>query len=647
MRKHLTLVLLVAFTFHPEFRTRVIAQREAPRGNDLTNDTLSLATDISEVTVYLEGAQVTRQADLDLPAGRSAVILTDLTAKLDKRSLQIKAPGVTILSVRHQLNFYEAPEEQADNPLRNRVEELARAERRLRTEADILRAEQEILKQNRSIAGQQTGVNSADLERAVAFHRERVRAIRLGFLTLEDSLQTITEQRKLLLEQLATEGRAAQRPTTSEIIVLLESSGPQRTPITCNYRVPQAGWAPRYDVRVDDLTQPIDLRYRAGVYQESGENWTGVNLTLSTGDPSRSALAPELVTWRVSPGVYPPTPRMPTDPGQVNFGYRQVKGVVVSEENQALIGASVTVEGTDIGTVTDVNGNFSIDMPAARRRLLVSYTGFTSKTVLADADFVRIALEENSATLDEVVIVGYAGSDRANTLGNTPRGNVSGAREKRQESTPLPVEVGRRATTVTFKIELPYTINSTGEPFTVDIRRFAVPARFDHYAVPKASPDAYLTAAVTDWDKYDLISGEAQLFFEGTYLGNTYLDTENTSDTLELSLGRDPSVIVTREPDEEFTKVGGLIAGRRSVSRGWRLAVRNTKAQPINLTLVDQAPLSGQNNIDVKTGIPDAARMNETTGIITWELRLAARAEWTGKFSYEVKYPRDTSVFVE
>ena len=611
-------------------------------------DTLPLPTKITGATVYLEGAQVTRQAEINLPAGRSTVVLTGLTAKLDKQSLQVKAPEVTLLSVTHRLKFYEAPDEDTDNPLRRRAESLARTARRLRAEADILREEQEILKQNRSIAGEQNGVDAADLERAVTFHRDRIRAIRLGFLHLEDSLQTVSDQRKLVLEQLANDSRAAVQPTTSEIVLLLESPTAQAVPLTCAYRVPQAGWTPRYDVRVDDLTAPIDLRYRARVYQESGEDWTNVNLTLSTGDPSRSARAPELVAWRVVPNMRPPAPRIPADPGAVDFGYRQVTGVVVDENNQALIGATVLVEGTEIGTVTDFNGNYRIDVPAGREKLLVSYVGYDSKTVLASTDFIKVVLTSSEALLEEVVVVGY-GSERAN-VSDQLAGRAAGVtirQKRRQASTPVPVEVTRRATTVAFQIELPYTIKSTGEPFTVDIRRFDIPARFEHFTVPKAGPEAYLTAELTGWDRYDLISGDVQLFFEGTYLGDTYLDIENTSDTLELSLGRDPSVIVTREVDEEFTKMGGFIGGKRSVSRGWRLAVRNTKNQPINLVVLDQVPVSGRNDIDVKLDLPEGAQLDEDTGLVTWKTSLAGRAEWRAGFGYTVKFPRELRVFVE
>ncbi len=599
-------------------------------------------SEIKRATVYLQGAQVEREATQRLTGGQKSLVLTGLTAKLDPASVQVTAgPEVTILSVSHRLDFFQQPENDPDvRQWETRIEALDRRTRRLQTEAAIDREEEAILKANRQIAGTD-GVDAADLERAVRFQRDRIAVIRMNYLTIQDSLSAIAERRKQLSEQIAARGREGQRDAQSELVVVVKTDRSVTAPIKISYVVPDAGWVPHYDVRVADISQPVDLRYRARVFQSSAEDWKNARLTLSTGNPSRNGNAPELPVWRVAPGVRPPVYR-PVADREVKFGYRTVEGVVTDENLEALIGATVVVQGTEIGTVTDVDGNFSLDVPAEYQKLNVSYIGYESKTVLATQGQVHVRLGENTSALDEVVVTGSsAGIMRSNM-------QISRPRIQRKEAAPaVPVQVQRQATTTNFVIELPYSIPSDGKNYDVDIRQFDVPADFHHFAVPKLSPDAYLTAALTDWEQYDLISGDVHLFFEGTFLGDSYLDVENTSDTLELSLGRDPAVIVTRTATEDYRKKGGILSGRRAESRGWTIAVRNTKQQPIRLTLLDQVPVSGQSNIDVEHDFPGGTLLDEEKGHVRWELNLAAREEEKIQFGYTVKYPKGERVFVE
>ena len=607
-------------------------------------DTLSVDSEIKRATVYLKGAQVERHAEARLPAGRSTLRLPGLTAKLDPTSLQLNAgPEVTILSVTHELDYYEPGDPTSEQQrLTDRMQALDRATRRLQTRAAIDREEEAILKANRQIAGTD-GVDAADLERAVRFQRERIAAIRMGYLAIQDSLSEIAERRKSLSERYARIGQSQQRDVLSEVIVTVKTERAVTAPLSVTYLVPDAGWLPHYDVRVKDVSTPVDLRYRARVFQSSAEDWNNVRLTLSTGNPSRSGKAPELPTWRVGPGLRPPV-YQPEAERDVQFGFRTVSGVVTDDNLEALIGATIQVQGTTIGTVTDIDGNFSLDVPAEYQKLNVSYTGYDSKTVLIGAGQVIVRMNEAAATLDEVVVTGRAaGVIRSNTQLRRP------ARRQKKESTPppVPVTVRRQATTTSFAIDLPYSVPGDGKQYDVDIRQFTVPAEYEHYAVPKLTPDVFLTAALADWERYDLISGQVHLFFEGTFLGDSYLDVENTSDTLQLSLGRDPGVIVTREAVEDYRKKGGILSGRRAESRGWRLAVRSTKDQPIRLTLLDQIPVSAQNNIDVDADLPAGVSTDEKTGILRWELSLQPREEWTRTFGYTVKYPRDERVIVD
>ncbi|MEM0991923.1 MAG: SusC/RagA family TonB-linked outer membrane protein [Bacteroidota bacterium] len=97
-----------------------------------------------------------------------------------------------------------------------------------------------------------------------------------------------------------------------------------------------------------------------------------------------------------------------------------VNGTITDTNNEPLIGATVVVKGSVLGTVTDFNGNFSINVPGSEGTLLVSYTGFSSQevTVSASDNTVNLALSEDVANLEEVVVTGLASNIKRSNLAN-------------------------------------------------------------------------------------------------------------------------------------------------------------------------------------------------------------------------------------
>ncbi|MDN3546940.1 SusC/RagA family TonB-linked outer membrane protein [Mucilaginibacter aquaedulcis] len=91
-----------------------------------------------------------------------------------------------------------------------------------------------------------------------------------------------------------------------------------------------------------------------------------------------------------------------------------VKGVVQDEKGQPLPGASVKIKNAAGGTVTDGNGNFSLNVPDQNTLLVVSFTGYDSKEVAASSTLMKIQLQPSSKALNEVIVVGYGTSKKAN-----------------------------------------------------------------------------------------------------------------------------------------------------------------------------------------------------------------------------------------
>ncbi|TNF49865.1 MAG: mucoidy inhibitor MuiA family protein, partial [Bacteroidetes bacterium] len=102
------------------------------------------------------------------------------------------------------------------------------------------------------------------------------------------------------------------------------------------------------------------------------------------------------------------------------------------------------------------------------------------------------------------------------------------------------VQVVRQLTSAEFKIDLPYSIKSNNEQHMVLIKTVDLDANYKYYTVPKLDQSVYLVAQITKLDELGLVPASANIFFDGSYIGETYIDPTSMQDTLDLSLGRDP-----------------------------------------------------------------------------------------------------------
>lgn len=208
------------------------------------------------------------------------------------------------------------------------------------------------------------------------------------------------------------------------------------------------------------------------------------------------------------------------------------------------------------------------------------------------------------------------------------------------------VRVSEQATTVEYAITTPFSVPSDGQPHTMAVQEHTLPATYTCIATPKLDKDAFLYARTTGWEDLNLLSGEANVFFEGTYVGKSYLQLNVPKDTLEISLGRDKGVVVERVKRKADNQKA-IIGGSRTATVGWDLTVRNTKSMAVELEIRDQYPLSPQSEIEVKLTEGGGAIVDKDKGLLTWKLKLAPKETQKLGFAYTVKYPKDLPVVLE
>ncbi len=188
-----------------------------------------------------------------------------------------------------------------------------------------------------------------------------------------------------------------------------------------------------------------------------------------------------------------------------------------------------------------------------------------------------------------------------------------------------------------WTISTPCCLES-GQERVLDVLALAVGARYRHVAVPKVDRDAFLQARL-DWSQLDLPPGPAKVFLENRYVGTTFVDTGTTEEELDVALGRDAAVVVTREKSDELARHR---MGRRSrATRAWTIAVRNNKPTEVELVLSDQIPLSADSDITVTPRELSGGELDADTGEVTWTLVVAPGAVEVRTIAFDVDHPRD------
>lgn len=600
-------------------------------------------SEVSEVTVFLDGAQVVREKSIALEKGKSIVIFEKLSPFINAKSLQVKAEGdITVLSVNHQQNFLDEMERSDElKQLEKSLEEVQDKIRLEQTHLEIIREEIVFLQQNRVLGGKNESVSVTTLQQAADFYGKRLTELKMNEIERNETLGNLNKKRTELQNQVNNLSSKKEYPS-GEILVKVDASSTRSYAFTVSYTVGNAGWFPSYDIRVKDINTPAQLIYKANVRQDTKVDWKNVKLSFSSSDPNVSGVAPELQTYYLSYNMRPPTY------GQVT---NSVSGRVFDVQGTALPGVNVVVEGTTIGTVTGYDGNYSITIPNNASQLTFTYIGYESKTLPVSGPVMNVALEESAVTLNEVTVRGRGSSKRQ----VEPMQQVSTSVVKYVDddvmirgvnSIPVPMARTEKQTTVEFEIETPYTIKSDNKSYVVDMEVTELPAFYQYYCVPKIDNDAFLIANIVDWEKYNLLEGEANVFFEDTYVGKTLLDVRYASDTLEVSLGRDKNVSVRREKIRDFSNKQ-FIGTKKEETRAWKTTVKNNKNQEIKMVLIDQVPVSTADEIEVDVQKLSGAKHDKETGEVKWEFELAPSATAEFELRYAVKYPKNRILIIE
>ncbi|GAT33569.1 conserved hypothetical protein [Terrimicrobium sacchariphilum] len=267
---------------------------------------IDASSQISAVTVYADRARVTRSAEVTLPEGESVVRLGGLPANLDPSSVQAggTGTGVKILGLEIRDVFFD----EAVNP---RVRELEAQLQAFQDQEATLVAKNADLKERRTFLnkvrdglaqpGAEEGKSSSgsSLEKVkplYEFYGAESVAISEASQANAIALRELAPKKQVIVDEL-NRLRSGGGKTEKQVLVAVKASSPAKASLSLGYNMTGASWQPLYDARVNTQTGAIELAYYGNVRQQTGENWDGVKLSLSTARPNVGARMPELEPW--------------------------------------------------------------------------------------------------------------------------------------------------------------------------------------------------------------------------------------------------------------------------------------------------------------------------------------------------------------
>ncbi len=615
------------------------------------NPEKEISSRITKVTVFLENSQVHRSVDVAVPKGESAFRFTGLSPFINPKSIQVKVSGpLMILSVKHEKNYNDTSIrppalvslEEKYNSLKDKI---ADAETRL----EIINDQIDLLQNNKNISGANQVLTASALKSMTDYYTAKITELKFKRLSQKRELKKLHKEESRLLNEIKKIANTSIYPS-GEILVKVSSDQAFSSKFELTYNVSQAGWFPTYDIRFNDIDEPLHLTYKANVKQGSQIDWDEVLLCFSSGNPTQSNEIPHLIPYRL--GYY-------TQPPAYSNHFTKVSGTV-NDEAGPLPGANVMLKGTSIGTETDFDGKFQILLPDTPTNILVfSYVGHETVETPVTSPEINVVLK-SGMELNEVVVTAAYGikkmdededdEDEENYYESSGyERQLSGKMKelkKAELNKPIPLERIDKQTSVNFNIKRPYSVPSNNLVKTVPIINYDIPADYEYITVPKIETNAFLTAYIKDWEQYSLLSGEANVFIDGTSVGKTLLDTGFANDTLQVSLGVDKGIHIERKLDKKFTG-RKFLGNKRTDTRKWRIIIKNNKNQTVNIEVHDQVPVSDRSDVDVEIIKLSGGQLNQETGEVIWHLKLPAGKKKELTLHYSVKHPKYDEIIIE
>ena len=579
----------------------------------------SIPSKITEATVFLSGAELTHTAAATLAKGDNELKIEKLSPNIDRNSLKIKATnGVLVSSFEFSTDDLPVrkPNEGRIKELNDSLELISDRLNKLNAEISIDKQLTEIMRKGIDKNISDT-VKMVDLMKLMDYFQNKSMEI--------ENRQIANQNKKKKLELLINElNQRLRKESDNEYektgILLIRCTAPLSTTVnfTVSYYTPLANWTPYFDIQVQSTDKPIKIISKAKVSQLTTVDWNNVKLTLSTITPSSGKIAPLFNTWFLQYVTNIDNALRGKAAGvAVQNAYSYVDESPMELQKEATESKPLLIRGVS-STNQNTTPLYLVDGSPVDNINDISPDMIKSIEILKDASATAIY---GSRGANGVVIVTTKGIGDYVTTDET-------------------------VLSQTFNIDLPYSIPGNGKEQNIELKTQEINADFQYYCAPKLSPETYLLAEIPNWEKLNLLSGKANIIYDGTYMGETFINASSTQEKLGLTLGTDKRVVVKRELLKDYSSSKFLGNDIRQVFT-YKLTVKNNRNETVHVVLKEQYPQSTSKEIEavwLKDDTTKPTFHKEDVGVVTWEEDFKPGETKEYRFSYSIKYPKGREV---
>jgi hypothetical protein len=583
---------------------------------------------VTAVTVYQGNALVTREVNVAEGKGLVEIVVTPLPPQTVDSSLYAEGSnGVRVLSTRYRAR---AVKEDTRSEVRAKETQI----HSLKQEAERLQKEIQVIEQNLLLLTKLENFTAATMQNLAEkglLNSEATLALTKYVMTsrsekseaqvgIQQKLQTNTATTEFATRELAELTSGSSRTERDAVIVV--DKGEPAGKVRLNYLVTAATWRPQYRFRAGAEKDAVQLEYLAAIEQQTGEDWTAVDMTLSTAQPQLNATPPDLLALDIT--VVGRGGMNAGQPGQQASQGQQMQGM----------GGMM---GGGMGGMMGAN--------AANRMYYRDQSRELRKK--AQEELIGNRAEAGKAFLNEAAAVEQA----QELLARKDDKEVDADANK--PDAPLAATAAHEGPSVTYHLRSILTVPSRNDQQLIEVARIETKPEYYYKAVPVLTTHVYRLADLANKSEYVLLPGEATMYVGTDFVGRMNLPLVAIGERYTVGFGVDPQLQVSRTLVKKSRAVQG---GNQVRNYEYRITVGSYKSEEVKVQVWDRLPRAEAEAVAVSLVEPSPKLSDNATylrqerpeNLLRWDLTVAPgqtdEKAATVAYQFKLEYARDVAI---